>query len=272
MAQEIKSNISTYTADDVFIRDASLINDLIGKVSFTELTFFQILGRRPSLGELAVVDAVLVTLMEHGFTPSAIISRLTAMSSPEALQASVAAGLLSVGSAFVGTTEDAARLLAGIVASPAGIDAAARAAAEAYRKEKRPLPGFGHHLHKPDDPRSLRLFQVAQDASVPNRHVEALKVFSLHVDDIYGRHITINATGAIAAVLSDIGVPIEIMRGFSILSRCAGLIGHIYEEQQMPTGRAMWDQALNSVTYTGEKGQNVSPHPEKDSASSKVGE
>jgi citrate synthase len=247
--QAPKSYISTHTTDDVFVRDVSLVHQLMGKVSFTEMSFFQLLGRRPTPGELTVVDAVLVTLMEHGFTPSAIIARMTAMSSPEALQASVAAGLLAVGSTFVGTTEDAAVVLEKLVTAPEGLEAAARDFAAQCRRERKPLPGFGHHLHKPDDPRSIRLFQIAEEAGTAGARVAAIKVLSSHVDQVYGRHITINATGAIAALLGDIGVPTQIMRGFSILSRCAGLLGHILEEQKYPTARALWDQALRSVEY-----------------------
>jgi citrate synthase len=248
------SYISTYTRDDVFVRDVSLVHELIGKVSFTEMSFFQLTGRRPSRAELTVLDAVLVTLMEHGFTPSAIISRMTAMSSPEALQGAVAAGLLAVGSTFVGTTEDAAVVLAKLIAAPEGVESAARAFATQCRQERRPLPGFGHHLHKPDDPRAIRLFEVAQEVGTAGPHVAAIKALSAQVDAVYGRHITINATGAIAALLADIGVPVQIMRGFSILSRCAGLLGHILEEQQHPTARALWDQALHSVKYMGTAG------------------
>lgn len=248
---DMKSAISTYTNDDVFVRDVSLVHDLIGKVSFSEMAFFQLLDRRPSASELKVVDAVLVTLMEHGFTPSAIIARMTAMSSPEALQASVAAGLLAVGSTFVGTTEDAAHALSRLLAAPEGVEAAAKTFAQECRAMKKPLPGFGHHLHKPDDPRSISLFAVAREAGAFGAHCEAIQVLSRHVDAVYGRHITINATGAIAALLCDIGVPPQIMRGFSILSRCAGLLGHILEEQRQPTARAMWDHVASAVTYTG---------------------
>ena len=252
-----QSYISTYTNDDIFVRDFSLIHDLIGKVTFTEMTWIQMFGRRPTAGETQVLDAVLVTLMEHGFTPSAIISRLTAMSSPEAQQASVAAGLLAVGSTFVGTTEDAALVLAQMIAAPEGVEAAALAFARTCRSERRPLPGFGHHLHKPDDPRAQRVMDVAQTAGTAGPHQAAIQVLSRQVDVVYGRHITINATGAIAAVLCDIGVPPRIMRGFSIISRCSGLVGHILEEQTLPTAREIWDQALQSVEYMGDKGHKA---------------
>jgi citrate synthase len=249
-----KSYISTHTKDAIFVRDVSLVDELMGKVSFTQMSFFQLMGRYASAGELQVLDAVLVTLMEHGFTPSAIIARLTAMSSPEALQAAVAAGLLSVGSTFVGTTEDAAAVLDTLITAPTGVEAAARRYAEESRRERRPLPGFGHHLHKPDDPRSARLFEIAEEAQTAGPRCAAIKVLSRHVDEVYGRHLTINATGAIAALLGDIGVPREIMRGFSLLSRCAGLLGHILEEQKMPAARAIWDQTLHSVRYLGTAG------------------
>jgi len=237
---------------------SSDLHELIGKVSFTEMAYFQMLGRRPTAGELKVVDAVLVTLMEHGFTPSAIISRLTVMSSPEALQAAVAAGLLAVGSTFVGTTEEAAVVLADLVRSEDGVEDAARRFAGDRRAAKRHIPGFGHHLHKPDDPRSIRLFEVAREAGTFGDHCEAILALSKSVDEVYGRHITINATGAIAAMLCDIGIAPQIMRGFSILSRCAGLIGHIHEEQNAPTARTMWDQMAGLVEYSGSAGASKS--------------
>src|SRR5450631_3940837 len=102
------THIATATREDVFVRGKSLCSELIGKVSFTQMTYFQITGRMPSAGQTAVVDACLVALMEHGMTPSTIVARLIYSSAPEAVQAAVAAGLLGVGSVFVGTVEGCA--------------------------------------------------------------------------------------------------------------------------------------------------------------------
>jgi len=244
-----KTHIAYHTSEAIYVRDADLVEDLIGNVSFTEMMFFQITGRRPTRSQIAVLDAVLVTLMEHGLTPSAIATRLIYISAPEALQSAVAAGLLGVGSTFVGTMEGAARLIEEMLSSPEGEEAAARAIAARHREKREPLPGFGHHLHKPDDPRPARLFAVARHHELAGNHIRALQVLSRAVDEVYGRHITINATGAIAAVLGEIGFPREVMRGVAVVSRAAGLVGHILEEQREPAARHMWETIEREVPY-----------------------
>ena len=250
----IATAIATHSQDSITIRGVNLVEDLIGQLTFTEMAFFQIRGRRPTAMETKIWDMVLVTLMEHGFTPSVIATRMIAMSSPEASQAAVAAGLLAVGSQFVGTTEQAAELIEALLADPAGVEVAARQTAESYRAERRALPGFGHHLHRPDDPRTPKLFAVAREAGVPGHHIDALQALSAAVDAVYGRHITINATGAIAAILSEIGTPPTLMRGLSLISRAAGLVGHVEEERIRPVGRALWDLVEHGVAYVGPEG------------------
>tara|TARA_R110000787_G_scaffold274979_1_gene383176 strand:+ start:22949 stop:23740 length:792 start_codon:yes stop_codon:yes gene_type:complete len=246
------TRLATHTNEELYYRDEGLVADLMGKVSFTEMMFRHIMGRTPKAGEVVILDAVLVTLMEHGLTPSAIATRLTYHSAPEALQAAVSAGLLNVGSQFVGTMENAAVLLTRLLDDPENFETNARAEIRACRVEKRALPGFGHHLHKPDDPRSERLFQIAiEDGGVAGTYIGALKRFSALVDDELGRHLTINATGAVAAVLLEIGVAPEIMRGFAVISRAAGLVAHIREEQTTPTARHIWDTVEETIPYVG---------------------
>src|SRR3546814_6509821 len=103
--------LCTWQPDAIFYRDEDLVEEVLGKRSFTEVMFRQILGRYPSAKDLKIIDAVLVALMEHGLSPSAIMTRLAYMSAPENLQGAVAAGLTAVGSQFVGTMENNARLL-----------------------------------------------------------------------------------------------------------------------------------------------------------------
>ena len=245
------TQISHHTTDAIYVRGASLVDDLIGKLTFTEMMYFQLLGARPTPAQAKILDAVLVTLMEHGLTPSAITARLIYDSCPEAIQAAVAAGILGVGSTFVGTMEGCAANLEEILAAPEGEQARAKAIAARFRKEKKPIPGFGHPHHRPDDPRSPRLIAVAEAAGVPGRHIRALKLLAVEVDAAWGRHLTINATGAIAALLGEIGVPHEVMRGIAVVSRAAGLVGHIREEQVEPAARHMWDVVAENVPYAG---------------------
>jgi citrate synthase len=252
----VTTAIATSTRDDIFVRGKSLCHELLGQLGFTQMMCFQILGRVPAAGETAVIDACLVALMEHGFTPSAIATRLVYSSAPEAVQGAVAAGLLGVGSRFVGTVEGCARLLRRIVAAAdAGADAAGeaeRVVAE-HRAARQPLPGFGHDVHVPDDPRTPRLFAVARQHAVAGRHIAAIELLSGKLDAALGRHLTINATGAVAAALSDCGIPAEILRGFALVARCAGLVGHILEEQQRPAMRSIWEAAERAVPYDGGK-------------------
>lgn len=245
------TSIATHTNEDIYIRDRSLCRDLIGKLTFTEMMVFQMLGRAPSGGEAAMVDACLVTLMEHGMTPSAIAARLAYSSARESMQGAVAAGLACVGSTFVGTMEGCAALITRMLEAD-DPDAEAKRIAGEHRAARTPVPGFGHHMHKPDDPRSIRLFDLAREHRVAGPHVDAVHTLSAAIDETYGKHITINATGAVAAVLGDCGVPAEIMRGFALVSRCAGLVGHVREEQVKPAMRVIWESAEHAVRYDGQ--------------------
>ncbi len=249
------TSIAYHTNDDIFIRDKGLCRELIGKLTFTEMMFFQILGRMPSAAQTAMVDGCLVTLMEHGMTPNALATRLTYSSATESMQGAVAAGLLGVGSLFVGTMEGCAALLERLIEAGDGMREEARKIAEEHRSARKPLPGFGHHMHKPDDPRSIVLFELAESQGIAGRHIGAIKTLSGAIDETYGKHITINATGAIAACLGDCGVPAAIMRGFAIITRCAGLVGHIREEQEKPAMRAIWEAADRAVPYDGAAGR-----------------
>ncbi|MCB9598333.1 MAG: citryl-CoA lyase [Sandaracinaceae bacterium] len=248
MKPKATTRICHSTADDVFVRGRSLTEELIGRVSFTEMIYLQILGRMPTPGQTAMLDACLVTLVEHGLTPTAITTRMTYTSAPESIQGAVAAGLASVGSLFVGTVEGCALLLARMVQSEDG-EAEAVAIVREHRDRGARVPGFGHPIHRPDDPRTPRLLAVAREHGVAGAHVDALETLSAVVDRERGKHLTINATGAIAATLADCDVPAEILRGIALISRCAGLVGHVREEQLHPAMNALWEAAEAAVPF-----------------------
>jgi citrate synthase len=249
-----RSRLSHYTTDAVYYGEDNLVEDLIGKASFLDVFMKQTFGRTPSASEAQLVNAVLVVLMEHGMTPSAIATRMVYSSSPENLQAGVAAGLLAVGSRFVGTTEQAAVLLERIVRASDG-RAEAKSIASDFRQRREPMPGFGHHLHKPDDPRAKALLDLARQLDLSGPFAIALTLLAEEVDLAAGRHVTINATGAVAAALGDIHVPTSLMRGFAVLARTAGLIAHIAEEQREPSGRFIWDLIDSSMSTTSKNQQ-----------------
>lgn len=243
------TSLCTHTLTSLTYGESNLVEDLMGKKTFTEVMLMQILGRTPRPVDLRITDVVLIVLMEHGLTPSAIATRLIYMSAPENLQGAVSAGLLAVGSSFVGTMENCSRLLDDILAAPDQA-AKAREIAAHYKALKSPVPGFGHHLHKPVDPRAYKLLELGKaEPDLKGDRIRALEVLSQAVDEAAGRPITINATGAVAALLGEIEVPTGIMRGFAVISRAAGLVAHIVEEQKDPSGRFIWDTVEHAIPY-----------------------
>jgi citrate synthase len=246
------THIATADATSVTIRGRDLVNELIGKHSFTEVFYFLITGRMPNGPETRVLDACLVTLMEHGFTPSALIARLTAESVPDQIQVSIGAGLLAIGSVHAGTMEGCAALLAAGV-NEADSDAWCRRIVVEHRQRREAVPGFGHALHKPDDPRTPPLLLVAKDSGLDGRYVQLLLKLSAVIDETAGRHVTINATGALAALLLEIGIPAEIVRAIAVVSRSAGLVGHILEERQTDSARHLVKLARDTIPYRDPK-------------------
>jgi citrate synthase len=234
--------------DRIIVRGYDLVSELMGERTFTETFALLLFGKLPSPQETRLIDAVLLALMEHGLTPQAIAARMIARCEPEAMQAAIAAGLLGVGSRFGGAMAATAGLLSEIVAA-ADAAQAAREIVVRYRKERRSIPGFGHPQHKPDDPRSLRLFQIAREAGIAGSHVTAIHALSHEVDVAFRRHLTINTTGAIAAVLGDLGVPDALMRGFAVVSRSAGLVAHLKEEQEQQVAAYLTDFAEHEISY-----------------------
>lgn len=243
------TSLCTHTLTSLTYGDFNLVDDLMGKKTFTEVMLMQILGRTPRPVDLRITDVVLIVLMEHGLTPSAIAARLIYMSAPENLQGAVAAGLLAVGSSFVGTMENCSKLLDRIIAAP-DADAEAQEIAREYKALKSPVPGFGHHLHKPVDPRAYKLLEMGKaEHELQGHRIRALETLSRAVDEAAGRAITLNATGAVAALLGEIEVPTKIMRGFAVVSRAAGLVAHIVEEQNDPSGRFIWDTVEHAIPF-----------------------
>ena len=247
------TRLCTHTLTSLHYRDADLVEDLMGQKTFTEVMLMQILGRTPRGVDLRITDVVLIVLMEHGLTPSAIATRLIYMSAPENLQGAVSAGLLAVGSSFVGTMENCSGLLDRIAAAQ-DPEAEALTIARHYKGLQSPVPGFGHHLHKPVDPRAYKLLEMGRaEPELQGDKIRALETLSQAVDEVAGRPITINATGAVAALLGEIGVPTAVMRGFAVISRAAGLVAHIVEEQQSPSGRFIWDTVEHAIPFVSGK-------------------
>lgn len=245
----IHTRIAASDTSSITVRGKDLVDDLIGERGFTETLYFLICHRFPTAGETRILDACLVTLMEHGFTPSSIIARLMIDSVPDEMQVAVAGGLLSIGSVFAGTMEGCARLIQAADGHSDDLAAFCENIVATHRATKTTLPGFGHPIHKPDDPRTPKLFAVAEKNGASGRYIALLKQMSAQFDRLYGRHLTINATGGMAALLLEIGFPPDAMRGISVVSRAGGLIGHVQEERETKSARRIWKLVEENIPY-----------------------
>lgn len=247
------SAISTSNAETILVRGRDLCAELLGNVSFTDHVWLLVAGELPSAAQRRVLDSTLVAIAEHGLVPSVQASRLTLAAAPEALQGAVAAGILGCGSVILGASEAAGRLLADVLArgSAGGLDAAAGAALHELVAARRAIPGYGHPLHKGYDPRARRLFEVARDAGLAGRHVEAALVIERLLPGLTGKPLALNVSGAIPAVLLDAGFPLLALKGVPLLARTASLVAHLLEEQQRPIGFVMSHAAAAAIDYDG---------------------
>jgi citrate synthase len=211
----------------------------------------QIVGRMPTQQESNVFNAIAVTLVEHGITPSALVARLTYAGAPESLQAAVAAGLCGLGSVFVGSTEGTAKML--YEALPPGTKGAdleriAIDTVAAFRARGQIIPGLGHPLHKPVDPRAPRLFQIAKDNGFSGDYIRLEQLICAEAERVAGKSLPVNATGAIGAISCELGLPWKIVRGIGVLARAIGLVGHILEESKNPMAVEIWQRVEDEAT------------------------
>ena len=239
----LRSDIAWSTADKIGVHGYDLTEELMGKVNLGDMAFLEVAGRLPDANQSRMFNAILVTLVEHGIVPSTLAARLTHAGAPEAMQAAVAAGLLGLGSVFVGSTEGSARMLAdavgGMGQAEALADVARRVVAE-HRAAKRIVPGLGHPIHKPIDPRTVRLFAIARETGFHGRHVELIDLISKEAEAATGRSLPVNATGAIGALCCEMGFTWKVASGLGVMARAVGLVGHVLEEARAPMAMDIW--------------------------------
>jgi citrate synthase len=247
----LRSDIAWSTADRIGVFGYDLVRDLIGRVSLGDMGFLELTGRLPNRRESRLFNAMLVTLVEHGIVPSTLATRLTYTGAPEALQAAVAAGLLGLGSVFVGSTEGAARMLLQGLPDPkakASLRQLADEIVNEHRQAGKIVPGLGHPIHKPVDPRVPRLFAVARATGFSGPYIELMRFVARRAAKAYGRPLPINATGAIGAICCEMRLPWEVCRGLGVMARAVGLVGHILEESRRPIAREVWHRVEDEAS------------------------
>lgn len=236
----IRTDISWSTEDTITVKGLNLCTDIMGKVSLGDMAFLEMTDRLPNERESRLFNALAVILVEHGLTPSALVTRLTLAGAPEAMQAAVGAGLAGLGSVFVGSMEDAAHMLQAKLPDPAAphdTAALARQIVDEHRAAGKSVPGIGHHIHKPVDPRAPRLFEIAQEEGFSGPYVALMIAVADEASQRLGKSLPVNATGAIGAVASELSIPWNIVRGIGVMARAIGLVAHVLEEIRDPMAR-----------------------------------
>ena len=251
------TGLGTSDRDTISLLGHDLAGDLLGTVTFGELAFWLATQQRPTPQQLRVFEAVLVSLADHGFTPTAIAARLTYYSAPDSLQGAIAAGLLGGGSRFLGVTEDTGKFLhtalAGI-GDTTGFtdddwDAAALTLLTETKELGRRVPGLGHPVHKVRDPRTAVIIRIAEEEGVRGPHLRLFEAIGRTNAQVLGKELPLNGAGVAGAALADLGLPIDLLRGFALLARTAGLIGHLAEERVNPIAPAIYAEVDRNAVY-----------------------
>jgi len=219
----IRSDLAWSTVDRIVVQGKDLPGEILGSVNLGDMAFLMMTGRTPDPKESRLFNAMAVTLVEHGLTPSSMVARLTYLGAPEAMQAAVAAGLSGLGSVFVGSTEGVAKMLS----ETTDID---------KLLETKRIPGLGHPLHKPVDPRTKRLFEIARETGHYGKYCKTMEEIAKR------KNLVLNATGAIGALSCELGLDWRSVRGIGVMARAIGLVGHILEETRNPIALEMWER------------------------------
>jgi citrate synthase len=246
------TGLSRAYPERVEVRGRDLTGDVMGRLTFTEYFHLLVTGEEPGEEQRFFLDLVLVALAEHGMMPTNVAARMTFAAAPDSLQGAVAAGILGAGTVVLGTSAACADLLeklqAEVVAGGDPADVATAAAREIHAADAN-VPGFGHPVHKPLDPRAERIFELADERGVSGSHIALARLLHDAVADVWGKSLTLNVSIAIAAVMLDLGFSSASVRAVPILARTASLLAHLAEEAESPLGFYMASKADEAVEY-----------------------
>ena len=237
------TRIGQASSDRVEVRGRDLTGDLMGRLTFTEYFHLLLTGEEPTEEQRYFLDLLLVAIAEHGLMPTNVAARMTLAADPRSLQGAVAAGILGAGPVVLGTSEECARLLE---------HAAGRDPVEVVREIRAvggKVPGFGHPVHRPLDPRAERILELADERGVSGSNVALARGLRDAVHEVWGKPLTMNVSMPIAAVLLDLGFPMAAAKAVPILARTASLLAHLAEEQERPIGFTLAAAAEEAIEY-----------------------
>ena len=251
-AQTPVTRIAQAYPDRVEVRGRDLAGDLMGRLSFTEYFHLLLTGREPTEDQRDFLDVLLVAIAEHGMMPTNVAARMTLAADPGSLHGAVAAGILGAGPVVLGTSEECARLLATgqeRVAAGASPPQAAQELVAELRESGQKVPGFGHPVHRPVDPRAERILELADERGVGGHHVLLARCLRDAVAEAWEKPLPMNVAMPSAAVMLDLGFEPAAVKAVPILARVAGLLAHLAEEREQPLGFLLAGAAEQAVEY-----------------------
>ena len=239
----------------ILVRGYDLTEELLGKITFSQMAFLMLVGRMPTAAEGRMTDALLTVLVEHGMTSSVVAARMLYHTAPEAIQGAVAAAILGAGSVHLGSSEWSAKMLQEALprdARETDLDSVAASVVERYLAAKTNIPGIGHRTHAEGDPRADKLFQIARETQCDGRYCDLLQKIARTAEARRGRRLPVNVTGAIAAIASDMGLPWQMTKSFALIGRTLGALAHIGEEIRNPMARNIDAAIKSALVYEAE--------------------
>lgn len=260
MAEESKlfHTVGKAEKDRVILRGKDLCGEIIGHLTFSQMTGLMLTGKTPNEQQARMIDALLVALVEHGMTSSAIAARLIYHAAPESLQGAVAAAILSAGGRHLGTADLCAKMLQEALNPEArqgkSIEQLADEIVAKYRATKTNIAGIGHQTHTGGDPRADRLFEVARETGVYGDACELIQVISKKASAQVGRNLPVNVTGAMGSIATEMGLDWHLAKSFAIIGRALGALAHLADEIQNPIARPVSQLVEHSVEYRGPNG------------------
>jgi citrate synthase len=239
----LRTDIGSSTPDTITVFGRNFTTEILGRLSFGDMAFLELTARTPTAEESVMFNAMLVTLVEHGLTPSSLVARLTILGAPESLQGAVAAGLCGLGTVFVGSIEGTAKMLYEAMPEPLAAEAVTDLAASVVNRFEQAgaiIPGIGHPFHKPIDPRTPRLLELARQTGFEGPYVRLIQAVAAQAERRRGKPLPVNATGILGALCCEMKLDWRICRGLGVMARAVGLVGHILEEMRQPMARQVW--------------------------------
>jgi citrate synthase len=234
MAEEKWKTAITKIEANKIVMKGYRVEELMGQIPFSHAVFLLLKGELPSKEEGILMDAMLVSSVDHGVTPPSALAARTVASGGAPLTTAVAGGIMAINRYHGGAIEGCMRVLLEAVKRrrEGGKDAASVAGemVDEYRAADRRIPGYGHRVHT-EDPRSVRLFALADEFGMGGEYVEMAHAIRAAMKEKVGRDLPMNVDGAIATVLCEMDFPPEMSNGIFAISRSGGLVAQVFEEQ-----------------------------------------